>query len=249
MRSARQRPEWQRAPAITWHKRSHLTAIVLLAVGWGGNAVFCGMLNKPEPLCFAEKDLCSGKPADGMVALPNGTLAVFRGRPAPAPLLPCRPHRPRPGPEATPEPGGFPPLCAAHPRAGAREGRRDDRRFQSLPPCLLLSACPSVGPHAFHRVSSRRAGHYYWLLNGRSRPTTSPRRISDGWGIPSPIDAVFSRCNCDGKTFFIKVGSERGGRRPRRCEGQLSWREGAGFERRPRRRGALRCSGAVWRIL
>ncbi|XP_028942722.1 proteoglycan 4, partial [Antrostomus carolinensis] len=72
-----------------------------------------------------EKDLCNGKPANGMVALPNGTLAVFRG-------------------------------------------------------------------------------HYYWLLNGRNPPTTNPRRISDGWGIPSPIDAVFSRCNCDGKTFFIK---------------------------------------------
>uniref|UniRef100_A0A803WGD5 SMB domain-containing protein n=1 Tax=Ficedula albicollis TaxID=59894 RepID=A0A803WGD5_FICAL len=72
-----------------------------------------------------EKDLCSGKPADGMVALPNGTLAVFRG-------------------------------------------------------------------------------HYYCLLNGRTPPTTNPRRISDGWGIPSPIDSVFSRCNCDGKTFFIK---------------------------------------------
>ncbi|NXR40288.1 PRG4 protein, partial [Zosterops hypoxanthus] len=72
-----------------------------------------------------EKDLCSGKPADGMVALPNGTLAVFRG-------------------------------------------------------------------------------HYYWLLNGRTPPTTNPRRITDGWGIPSPIDSVFSRCNCDGKTFFIK---------------------------------------------
>ncbi|KAL2301693.1 hypothetical protein Nmel_011084 [Mimus melanotis] len=57
-----------------------------------------------------EKDLCSGKPADGMVALPNGTLAVFRG-------------------------------------------------------------------------------HYYWLLNGRTPPTTNPRRISDGWGIPSPIDS------------------------------------------------------------
>ncbi|KAF4800782.1 proteoglycan 4 [Turdus rufiventris] len=72
-----------------------------------------------------EKDLCSGKPADGMVALPNGTLAVFRG-------------------------------------------------------------------------------HYYWLLNGRAPPTPNPRRITDGWGIPSPIDSVFSRCNCDGKTFFIK---------------------------------------------
>ncbi|XP_067156633.1 proteoglycan 4 isoform X1 [Apteryx mantelli] len=72
-----------------------------------------------------EKNLCNGKPADGMVALQNGTLAVFRG-------------------------------------------------------------------------------HYYWLLNGRSPPTAEPRRIADGWGIPSPIDTVFSRCNCDGKTFFIK---------------------------------------------
>ncbi|KAJ7403311.1 hypothetical protein BTVI_78250 [Pitangus sulphuratus] len=30
-----------------------------------------------------EKDLCSGRPADSMVALPNGTLAVFRGYPKP----------------------------------------------------------------------------------------------------------------------------------------------------------------------
>ncbi|KFU89743.1 Proteoglycan 4, partial [Chaetura pelagica] len=72
-----------------------------------------------------EKDLCSGKPADGMVALPNGTLAVFRGEQA------------QPVPPAPPSP-------------------------------------------------------------------TNPRLIRDGWGIPSPIDAVFSRCNCDGKTFFIK---------------------------------------------
>ncbi|NXA49141.1 PRG4 protein, partial [Nothocercus julius] len=72
-----------------------------------------------------EKNLCNGKPADSVVALQNGTLAVFRG-------------------------------------------------------------------------------HYYWLLNGRRPPTTEPRRIVDGWGVPSPIDTVFSRCNCDGKTFFIK---------------------------------------------
>ncbi|KGL77604.1 Proteoglycan 4, partial [Tinamus guttatus] len=74
-----------------------------------------------------EKNLCNGKPADSVVALQNGTLAVFRG-------------------------------------------------------------------------------HYYfsWLGNGRGPPTTEPRRIVDGWGVPSPIDTVFSRCNCDGKTFFIK---------------------------------------------
>ncbi|KAH1166147.1 hypothetical protein KIL84_015319 [Mauremys mutica] len=72
-----------------------------------------------------DKNLCNGKPADGIVALPNGTLAVFRG-------------------------------------------------------------------------------HYYWLLDSARQPTVSPRKITEGWGIPSPIDTVFSRCNCDGKTFFFK---------------------------------------------
>uniref|UniRef100_A0A8C6YHK5 SMB domain-containing protein n=1 Tax=Nothoprocta perdicaria TaxID=30464 RepID=A0A8C6YHK5_NOTPE len=70
-----------------------------------------------------EKNLCNGQPADSVVALQNGTLAVFRG-------------------------------------------------------------------------------HYYWLLNGRRPPTTEPRRISDGWGVPSPIDTVSSSaralrgCSC-----------------------------------------------------
>ncbi|KAG6933789.1 proteoglycan 4, partial [Chelydra serpentina] len=71
------------------------------------------------------KNLCNRKPADGIVALPNGTLAVFRG-------------------------------------------------------------------------------HYYWLLDSSRQPTASPRKITEGWGIPSPIDTAFSRCNCDGKTFFFK---------------------------------------------
>uniref|UniRef100_A0A8C3HQB0 SMB domain-containing protein n=1 Tax=Chrysemys picta bellii TaxID=8478 RepID=A0A8C3HQB0_CHRPI len=75
--------------------------------------------------CEEDKNLCNGKPADGIVALPNGTLAVFRG-------------------------------------------------------------------------------HYYWLLDSARQPTVSPRKITEGWGIPSPIDTVFSRCNCDGKTFFFK---------------------------------------------
>uniref|UniRef100_A0A8D0L3J0 SMB domain-containing protein n=1 Tax=Sphenodon punctatus TaxID=8508 RepID=A0A8D0L3J0_SPHPU len=72
-----------------------------------------------------EMNLCNQKPANGMVALQNGTLAVFRG-------------------------------------------------------------------------------HYYWLLDGSRPPTPAPRRITEAWGVPSPIDAVFSRCNCDGKTFFFK---------------------------------------------
>ncbi|MBN3276596.1 PRG4 protein, partial [Polyodon spathula] len=45
-----------------------------------------------------------------------------------------------------------------------------------------------------------------------------PRRITDVWGIPSPIDSVFTRCNCQGKTFFFKGNNywrfENGGMEP-----------------------------------
>uniref|UniRef100_A0A4X2KSM8 SMB domain-containing protein n=1 Tax=Vombatus ursinus TaxID=29139 RepID=A0A4X2KSM8_VOMUR len=46
-------------------------------------------------------------------------------------------------------------------------------------------------------------GHYFWLLNP-STPPSPARRITEVWGIPSPIDTVFTRCNCEGKTFFFK---------------------------------------------
>lgn len=29
--------------------------------------------------------------------------------------------------------------------------------------------------------------------------------ITQVWGIPSPIDTVFTRCNCQGKTYIFKV--------------------------------------------
>nr|XP_020748361.1 proteoglycan 4 isoform X4 [Odocoileus virginianus texanus] len=46
-------------------------------------------------------------------------------------------------------------------------------------------------------------GHYFWMLSPFS-PPSPPRRITEVWGIPSPIDTVFTRCNCEGKTFFFK---------------------------------------------
>lgn len=29
--------------------------------------------------------------------------------------------------------------------------------------------------------------------------------ITQVWGVPSPIDTVFTRCNCQGKTYIFKV--------------------------------------------
>ncbi|KAM5148473.1 proteoglycan 4 isoform 3-T3 [Mantella aurantiaca] len=46
-------------------------------------------------------------------------------------------------------------------------------------------------------------GNYFWTLN-QGGVTDMPRKISEVWGIPSPIDTVFTRCNCGGKTFFFK---------------------------------------------
>lgn len=46
-------------------------------------------------------------------------------------------------------------------------------------------------------------GHYFWMLRPFS-PPSPPRRITEVWGIPSPIDTAFTRCNCEGKTYFFK---------------------------------------------
>nr|XP_014344633.1 PREDICTED: proteoglycan 4 [Latimeria chalumnae] len=47
-------------------------------------------------------------------------------------------------------------------------------------------------------------GHFFWRLNQYGQAQGYPQRIQDVWGIPSPIDTVFTRCNCEGKTFFFK---------------------------------------------
>lgn len=47
-------------------------------------------------------------------------------------------------------------------------------------------------------------GHYFWLLDSNRVPGP-PRGITQEWGVPSPIDTVFTRCNCQGKTYIFKV--------------------------------------------
>ncbi|XP_056619993.1 proteoglycan 4b [Triplophysa dalaica] len=46
-------------------------------------------------------------------------------------------------------------------------------------------------------------GHYFWTLDKERNPDP-PRLIKSVWGIPSPIDTVFTRCNCQGNTYFFK---------------------------------------------
>uniref|UniRef100_A0A8C6UWY6 Proteoglycan 4b n=1 Tax=Neogobius melanostomus TaxID=47308 RepID=A0A8C6UWY6_9GOBI len=46
-------------------------------------------------------------------------------------------------------------------------------------------------------------GHYFWVLD-RNRVPGPARGITQVWGVPSPIDTVFTRCNCQGKTYIFK---------------------------------------------
>ncbi|XP_076873516.1 proteoglycan 4b [Brachyhypopomus gauderio] len=46
-------------------------------------------------------------------------------------------------------------------------------------------------------------GHYFWILDSKRNPGPA-QGITDVWGIPSPIDTVYTRCNCQGKTYFFK---------------------------------------------
>ncbi|XP_068563696.1 proteoglycan 4b isoform X2 [Cebidichthys violaceus] len=46
-------------------------------------------------------------------------------------------------------------------------------------------------------------GHYFWVLDRYMVPGPA-RGITQVWGIPSPIDTAFTRCNCQGKTYIFK---------------------------------------------
>ncbi|KAM4548850.1 proteoglycan 4b isoform 2-T2 [Odontesthes bonariensis] len=48
-------------------------------------------------------------------------------------------------------------------------------------------------------------GHYFWFLDRHSVPSPA-QGITQVWGVPSPIDTVFTRCNCQGKTYILKGG-------------------------------------------
>ncbi|KAM7011948.1 proteoglycan 4b [Tautogolabrus adspersus] len=46
-------------------------------------------------------------------------------------------------------------------------------------------------------------GHYFWFLD-RNRAPGPAQGITQVWGVPSPIDTVFTRCNCQGKTYIFR---------------------------------------------
>lgn len=47
------------------------------------------------------------------------------------------------------------------------------------------------------------------MLDQKSVLPGYPKLIKDVWGISGPIDAAFTRINCQGKTYIFKVGTRK----------------------------------------
>ncbi|XP_072547800.1 proteoglycan 4a [Salminus brasiliensis] len=47
-------------------------------------------------------------------------------------------------------------------------------------------------------------GHFFFLLDPKTRTAGPAQSITEQLGVPSPIDTAFTRCNCQGKTYIIK---------------------------------------------
>lgn len=62
--------------------------------------------------------------------------------------------------------------------------------------------CPrSILPH----TASLPLGLYCYELDEKAVRPGYPKLIRDVWGIEGPIDAAFTRINCQGKTYLFKV--------------------------------------------
>lgn len=48
-------------------------------------------------------------------------------------------------------------------------------------------------------------GEYFFELDDKSVLPGYPKLIEDVWGIPGPIDAAFTRINCQGQSYIFKV--------------------------------------------
>lgn len=55
------------------------------------------------------------------------------------------------------------------------------------------------------QLLSPHAGKYFYELDEKSARPGYPKLIRDVWGLEGPIDAAFTRVNCEGKTYFFQV--------------------------------------------
>lgn len=93
-------------------------------------------------------------------------------------------------------------------RAASRRGHHAEERHRggvqrSVPEGSAGMRWDACGTASFTRQGCL-SGHYFWVLDKNKVPGPA-QGITQTWGVPSPIDTVFTRCNCQGKTYIFKV--------------------------------------------
>lgn len=73
-----------------------------------------------------------------------------------------------------------------------------------ISPCVFRG----VGIMLVDSLLSCLPGEYFFGLDQKSVLPGYPKLIKDVWGINGPIDAAFTRFNCQGKTYIFKVEKE-----------------------------------------
>uniref|UniRef100_A0AAY5EI60 SMB domain-containing protein n=1 Tax=Electrophorus electricus TaxID=8005 RepID=A0AAY5EI60_ELEEL len=78
----------------------------------------------------------------------------------------------------------------------------------ALPPNTEAVTCSGQSFDAFLQLKNESIyafrGEYTFELDEKTVMPGSPKLIKDVWGISGPIDAAFTRLNCEGKTYLFK---------------------------------------------
>ncbi|XP_075872123.1 proteoglycan 4b isoform X2 [Nelusetta ayraudi] len=134
--------------------------------------------------------------ADPLNVTPEPTKAPLKpqDKPVPSNVLPAKPDQDAPGTK----PGVRPlnPAGNVDDTTGYQGDGSNDTNLCSGQPVSAVTTLRN-GTVAVFR------GHFFWFLDRNMVPGPA-RSITQVWGVPSPIDTVFTRCNCQGKTYLFK---------------------------------------------
>ncbi|XP_053131307.1 vitronectin isoform X2 [Hemicordylus capensis] len=119
-----------------------------------------------------------------------------------------RPATTSPAPEAT---TGYEYVWAEEPARGTEEparGTEEPARGTEATDSTEETLCSGKPFDAFASLKNGsiyafRGRHFYELDEKSARPGY-PKLIEEVWGIPGPIDAAFTRINCQGKTYLFQ---------------------------------------------
>ncbi|CAI5693844.1 unnamed protein product [Oreochromis niloticus] len=184
----------------------------------------CNMMTRGDTFQFAEDDYYDGQSE----STPQPTRRSARKQ-----LRPTQPHIPDFNPRAQERPettlemtrptrlrvSNIPPTTAAHPDTHTLEDSitaSAATEVTTVPATTATTVAPDPDAEAcsgrpfdaFMQIKNGSIyafrGEYFFELDQKAVLPGYPKLIKDVWGISGPIDAAFTRINCQGKTYIFK---------------------------------------------